>query len=306
MSKKGLPVGLKMRHDSHYVDELTKSHQFIGRIIQISKIEPNPDQPRVEMGDLTDLVASIKEKGVLEPLLVKPLIGLEKWLIIAGERRWRAAQIAGLTELPCIELNIDEREVAEIALIENLQRKDLTVWEEADAYQALCERFQYTHEDLAKKLGKSRSSVTETLTVASLPVRVRQKCLENGISSKAAILKIARKFDESEMIEEINKNFGKLPEIECDANQSVLGKAHKQSSEKKGQSTLTKQNEQFSDVHQRYGVKPNFPLRVFKFDDENNKFKVEIKFKKPATADDLENAIIKILEVINKTDKDFA
>jgi ParB family chromosome partitioning protein len=292
VSKKGLPLGLKMRHDSHYVDELTKSHQFIGRIIQIAKIEPNPEQPRVEMGDLSELVASIKEKGVLEPLLVKPLTGSEKWLIIAGERRWRASQIAGLTEVPCIELNVGDQEIAEIALIENLQRKDLTVWEEADAYQSLCERFKYTHEDLAKKLSKSRSSITETLTIASIPPAVRQKCVNAGVSSKAAILKIARKFDEDEMFEEINKTFGQ-----------------KQNSNDYGAQPVTHAAPQLmkadSESHELLNVRKNinFPLRVFKFSDEKQNFKFEIKFKKPANISDLKSAINKILDDLGNIEK---
>ena len=290
MSKKGLPLGLKMRHDSHYVDELTKSHQFIGRIIPIAKIEPNPEQPRVEMGDLSELVASIKEKGVLEPLLVKPLASSEKWLIIAGERRWRASQIAGLAEVPCIELNVSDQEIAEIALIENLQRKDLTVWEEADAYQSLCERFRYTHEDLAKKLSKSRSSVTETLTIASIPPAVRQKCLDAGVSSKAAILKIARKFDEDEMFEEINNSFGQKQNSNNDGSQTgkfVTPRLIKADSEKANSESLA-----FLNV----GKNINFPLRVFKFNDDNHNFKLEIKFKKPANINDLKGAIKKVLE----------
>lgn len=285
MSKKGLPVGLRMRHDSHYVDELTKSQRFIGRIIEIGKIEPNPEQPRVEMGDLSELVASIKEKGVLEPLLVKPLADSDNWLIIAGERRWRAAQIAGLTELPCIELNVSEQEIAEIALIENLQRKDLTVWEEADAYQALCERFKYTHEDLAKKLSKSRSSITETLTIAALPPAIRQKCVAAGISSKAAILKIARKFDEDEMLEEINKSFERESRFERAADRSQ-------------ESELVRR--QAGSGLSNAGMNLNFPLRVFRFSDEEHSFKLEIKFKKPAERDALKDALNRVLNDINR------
>jgi ParB family chromosome partitioning protein len=292
VSKKGLPLGLKMRHDSHYVDELTKSHQFIGRIIQIAKIEPNPEQPRVEMGDLSELVASIKEKGVLEPLLVKPLAGIEKWLIIAGERRWRAAQIAGLTEVPCIELNVGDQEIAEIALIENLQRKDLTVWEEADAYQSLCERFKYKHEDLAKKLSKSRSSVTETLTIASMPPAVRQKCINAGVSSKAAILKIARKFDEDEMLEEINKSLGQKQNLNGDDNQAG----------KPGVRQLMKDDSGSRELLNA-GKNINFPLRVFKLNDEKHNFKLEIKFKKPTGIGDLKSVINKILDDLENIEK---
>src|SRR5438034_6038488 len=117
-----------MRHDAHYVEELTQSTTtHVGRMIPIEKLDPNPDQPRTEIGDLTELTASIKEKGVLEPLLVRPSRLNGRWMIIAGERRWRASREAGLREVPCIEMEVDDRGVAEIALIENMQRKDLTI-----------------------------------------------------------------------------------------------------------------------------------------------------------------------------------
>jgi ParB family chromosome partitioning protein len=187
-----------MRHDSHYVEELARSNRSVGKNIPISQIEPNPEQPRVEIGDLTDLSSSIKEKGVLEPLLVKPNND-GTWMIIAGERRWRAATQAGLREVPCIELDIDERSVAEIALIENMQRKDLTVWEEADGLANLAKRFGYTHDEISKKIGKSRSTVTECLTIAGLPSDIREKCREMDINAKSTLLEIARQFDEPAM-----------------------------------------------------------------------------------------------------------
>ena len=199
MSRRGLPTGLSMRHDAHYVEELTQTNTttHVGRLIPIDKIDPNPDQPRTEIGDLTELTASISEKGVLEPLLVKPTLG--RWMIIAGERRWRAATAAGLTELPCIEMDVDESAVAEIALIENMQRKDLTPWEEADGLRALCERFGYTHEDVARKVGKSRSTVTEALSIASIPKDIREICRASEISSKSLLLQIVRQPDDESM-----------------------------------------------------------------------------------------------------------
>src|SRR5213082_3052013 len=119
-----------MRHDAHYVEELTQSKTtHVGRMIPIDKLDPNPDQPRTEIGDLTELSASIREKGVLEPLLVLAS-GDGMYMTIAGERRWRASKIAGLTEVPCVVIDTDEQGVAEIALIENLQRKDLNILEE--------------------------------------------------------------------------------------------------------------------------------------------------------------------------------
>ncbi len=205
MFRRGLPSTLTMRHDLHYVEELAKTNRAIGKIIPISEITPNPKQPRTEIGDLTDLVASIKEKGVLEPLLVKPLPEPNRWMIIAGERRWRASNLAGLKEVPCIELDIDEKEIAEIALIENLQRKDLTVWEEADGLASLVERFGYTHDEIAKKISKSRSTVTELISVATLPSTVRLRCVENGINTKSVLLQIGREFDAAAMLALIDK-----------------------------------------------------------------------------------------------------
>lgn len=199
MSRRGLPAGLSMRHDAHYVEELTQSNTtvHVGRLIPIDKIDPNPDQPRTEIGDLTELTASISEKGVLEPLLVKPTLG--RWMIIAGERRWRAATAAGLKDLPCIEMDVDDSAVAEIALIENMQRKDLTPWEEADGLRALCERFGYTHEDVARKVGKSRSTVTEALSIASIPKDIREICRASDITSKSLLLQIVRQPDDDSM-----------------------------------------------------------------------------------------------------------
>jgi ParB family chromosome partitioning protein len=188
-----------MRHDAHYVEEFVKSHRSIGKIIPINQIEPNPEQPRVEIGDLTELSNSIKQKGVLEPLLVKPVRETGTWMIIAGERRWRAANLAGLKEVPCIELDLDEKSVAEIALIENLQRKDLTVWEEADGLAALAETFGYTHEEIARKISKSRTTVTESMAIAGIPEEIRAKCRTANINAKSTLLEIARQFDDAAM-----------------------------------------------------------------------------------------------------------
>jgi ParB family chromosome partitioning protein len=189
-----------MRHDSHYVEELSQHRpQQVGRMIPVDKLDPNPEQPRTEFGDLTDLTASIAEKGVLEPLLVKPNRLTGRWMIIAGERRWRSAQRAGLKEVPCVEMEVDEGTVAEIALIENMQRKDLTVWEEADGLLSLCERFGYTHDDVARKVGKSRTTVSEALAIAKIPDDVRQVCRDAEVSAKSVLLQIVRQPDDDSM-----------------------------------------------------------------------------------------------------------
>jgi len=201
VSKRGLPTGLQMRHDAHYVEELSQHRpQQVGRMIPLDKLDPNPEQPRVDFGDLSELTASIAEKGVLEPLLVKPNRITGRWMIIAGERRFRSAQRAGLKEVPCVEMEVDEGTIAEIALIENMQRKDLTVWEEADGLLALTERFGYTHDDVARKVGKSRTTVTEAMAIARIPNEVREICREGDINAKSSLLQIVRQPDDETML----------------------------------------------------------------------------------------------------------
>jgi ParB family chromosome partitioning protein len=202
-------------------------------MIALDKLDPNPDQPRVEIGDLTDLTASIVEKGVLEPLLVKPSRLSGRWMIIAGERRWRAAREAGIREVPCIEMDIDDRAVAEIALIENMQRKDLTPWEEADGLRALCERFGYTHEEVARKVGKSRSTVTEALSISSLPEDIRERCRHADIAAKTLLLEIVRQPDEDSMrrvTEEIVLRGMTRDEARASRRASVGGSGHSNAS----------------------------------------------------------------------------
>ena len=201
MSKRGLPTGLQMRHDAHYVEELSHHRPAqLGRMIPLDKLDPNPEQPRVDFGDLAELTASIAEKGVLEPLLVKPNRLTGRWMIIAGERRFRSAQKAGLKEVPCVEMEVDDGTIAEIALIENMQRKDLTVWEEADGLLALCERFGYTHDDVARKVGKSRTTVTEAMAIARIPDDVREICKQADVNAKSSLLQIVRQPDDDSMM----------------------------------------------------------------------------------------------------------
>lgn len=195
-----------MRHDAHYVEELSgKAPTSVGRFIPVEQLDPNPEQPRVEIGDLSELITSVKERGVLEPLLVKPSNVKGRWMIIAGERRWRAAKAADLKEVPCVEMDVDERGVAEIALIENMQRKDLTPWEEADGLAALCHRYGYTHEDVAKKVGKSRSTVTEAISLASIPEELREECRKADIHVKSLLLQIIRQPDIASMRQMIHE-----------------------------------------------------------------------------------------------------
>ena len=207
MSKRiGLPVTLKMRHDAHYVESLTAySSAAIGRMIPLDKVQPNPEQPRKTLGDLRELTESIREKGVLEPLLVRFNQKENTYYIISGERRFHAARAAGLREVPCIEKVADDAESLEIALIENLQRKDLTAFEEAEGLARLAQQFDYTHEEIARKIGRSRVSVTETLTLCAITPLVRKRCLENGVVSKSLLLQVARQPNEKKMLEMVER-----------------------------------------------------------------------------------------------------
>jgi ParB family chromosome partitioning protein len=199
MAKRGLPERSVMRHDSHYVDELTKrSGRHIGTMLPLEFIEANAEQPRTQLGNIEELAASVREKGVLEPILVR-VIGPNRYQIISGERRFRAASMAGLDEIPAIELDVDDKEQLEIALIENIQRKDLTAFEEAEGLYALQQKFGYTHEKISQVIGKSRTTVTETLLINEIPDRVRVMCREAGISNKSVLVQVARAGSEEAM-----------------------------------------------------------------------------------------------------------
>ena len=204
MPRRGLPDSLSMRHDEHYVEALAASAGApIGRLIPIDQIDPNPNQPRQVMGDLSELMASIAEKGIIEPLVVRPRG--DRFQIIAGERRYQAAVQVGLRELPAVVRDVDDTEVVEVALIENLQRKDLTPFEEAEALYGLADRCGYTHEDLARRVGKSRTSITESLALMGMPDSVRSLCRLADISSKSLLLQVVRQETPEKMTRLIEK-----------------------------------------------------------------------------------------------------
>ncbi len=195
----GLPETIRMRHDEHYVAALANpAGSPIGRLVPIEQIDPNPDQPRQTMGDLSELMASVAEKGIIEPLIVRARSG--RFQIIAGERRYQAAVQVGLRELPVVVRDVDDAEVIELALVENIQRKDLTPFEEAEALHTLSERNHYTHEDMARKLGKSRTAVTETLALHKMPEEVKKLCRLADITSKSLLLEIVRQSDPRKML----------------------------------------------------------------------------------------------------------
>jgi ParB family chromosome partitioning protein len=188
-----------MRHDAHYVETLAASAASpVGRMVPIDTVDPNPDQPRQAMGDLTELIASVTEKGIIEPLIVRQRG--PRYQIIAGERRYHAGIQAGLHELPVVVRDVDDTEMLELALVENIQRKDLTPFEESEALQSLGQRCGYTHEDLARRLGKSRTSITESLSLNAMPPEVRKVCRLAGITNKSLLLQVVRQGDTQKML----------------------------------------------------------------------------------------------------------
>lgn len=192
-----------MRHDTHFVEQLFRSEELtLGRRIPVSLIDPNPDQPRSVLGDLTDLKGSISRHGILEPILVRRR-DAERFTIISGERRYRAAVDVGLTDVPCIEMDVDDARLLEIALIENLQRKDLTPFEEGDGYALLRDQHGYSHEKIAQTVGKSRVTVTETLRLLELPQIVLDECRRADIVSKSFLLELSRLPTEPSMLQAI-------------------------------------------------------------------------------------------------------
>jgi ParB family chromosome partitioning protein len=152
--------------------------------IPIEDISPNPHQPRIEMDEDTirELAESIREYGIIQPLIVSKETEQDGYLLIAGERRWKAAKTVGLSMVPAIIREVSEQGQLEIALIENLQREDLTPLETAGAYQQLADNFALTHEQIAARVGKSRTSVTNTLRLLNLPDQVKNSLAEGLIT----------------------------------------------------------------------------------------------------------------------------
>jgi len=152
--------------------------------VPVGEVSPNPNQPRVHFDEetLTELAASIAEMGVLQPILVRPLDD-GTFELIAGERRWRAAQRAGLTTIPAVVRLTDDVSSVEQALVENLHRQDLTALEEAAAYQQLLDEFALTHDQIATRVGKSRSAITNSLRLLGLPPAVQHLLADGQLSA---------------------------------------------------------------------------------------------------------------------------
>lgn len=242
-------------------DNLIESKKGAGEMLKISSIEPRRDQPRktFERESLEALAESIQKHGVLQPIIVRPdQIIDDTYEIIAGERRWRAAKLAGLDEIPAVILDGDDLKIAQVSIIENIQREDLNAVEEALAYQGLMDRFGLTQDQVSKQVGKSRSAVANLLRLLDLPENVLEMLKNNEISagharallalnSEEDMISLAGKIVEKQLsvreVETAVKKLNSVPDQEdiedADAvNATVMTRIHLRELEKRSRETL--------------------------------------------------------------------
>ncbi len=266
--KTGLPDDITMRHDNHYVDLIEE--KIYGpriRMVSINKIDPSPNQARTELGNIEELMASIKEKGILQPIIVRKKN--DRYEIIAGERRCIAAKNVGIKDIPCIEMNVSDNEAMELALIENLQRKDLGVFEEADGLNALADMYGYSHKQISEKIGKARSTITEIISISKIPKAIRNLCKEFSIKSRGTIIEIAKQENEDNMyrlITEIKKRELKREDTR-DLSKIIKGKENK------------------------------IDKYVYKYEEKDKSFRLKIEFKRQrVTKDEIVQILEKLIE----------
>ncbi len=186
MEKRGLGRGLSaLMADVNLAGPDQAGGRRAETMLPIDKLEPNPQQPRLDFNqeEMDSLAESIRQKGVIQPLIVRRKMGRDVYEIVAGERRWRAAQLAQLHEVPVVIRELDDSEVLEIAIIENIQRSDLSAIEEALGFRQLMTRFGHTQEKLAEALSKSRSHVANLLRLLTLPAEVQDMVRDGSLSA---------------------------------------------------------------------------------------------------------------------------
>jgi len=230
--RSGLGKGL----DALFLDNNTEDGSVTN--LKISEIEPNKHQPRVAFDEeaLRELADSIRVHGVIQPLVVRPM---EKggYQIVAGERRWRAARMAGLSEVPVVIRQLDDNETLEIAIIENLQREDLNPIELALGYQALMDQYGLTQEQVAQKLGKSRSVIANTIRLLKLPSNVQKQVQSGKIPPGHA--KALLSLEDDALIEEVAQKIVSGNVLVRDIEK--LARERKTAAEKKGQPSPVKE-----------------------------------------------------------------
>ncbi|SHK57393.1 chromosome partitioning protein, ParB family [Clostridium cavendishii DSM 21758] len=254
--------------------------------ISMNKIKPNKEQPRIYFDNekIVELSTSIKEHGLIQPLILKK--DEDCYSIIAGERRWRAAKMAGLKEVPAIIMDLDEEKLLEVSLIENIQREDLNAIEEGKAYQRLLNDFKLTQEELSKKIGKSRTAISNTMRLLQLDNRVQNYIIESVLSEGhgRALLGLEDK-----------ENQYKTAQLVIDENLSVretekiVKKINEEENENNKSNEEKKINPYYKDLQNR--LQNYFGTKV-KLNNKNNKGKIEIEYY---SEEDLQ----RIIEIIN-------
>jgi len=254
--------------------------------VPIDSIEPNPDQPRKKFlkDDLDDLAGSIVEKGIIQPLIVRKIDNKnDTYQIVAGERRWRAAQIARIHSIPVIVREFNDLEVLEVAIIENIQRSDLNPIDEARGYQQLMSRFSHTQEKLSKVLGKSRSHIANLLRLLTLPEDVQRMLSDNIISIGHARALITRN-DASLLAREVVRRNLSVREVERLAKLDFKNKINKRVRKSKDADTRTME----ADLKAATGLK--FDIQ---HDDKTGKGLVNIKYNNLDQLDDVVSKLMK-------------
>ena len=276
MQKRGLGKGLSALIPDSSV--LTGGRTILN--IDINKIMPNPRQPRMEFSPeaLTELTESIRSQGIIEPILARPKNG--KYEIVAGERRFRAAKKAGLTLMPAIVKEFTDEESLELALVENLQREDLNPMEEAEAYSKLSSEFNMTQADIAKKVGKERSTVSNMIRLMELPKEIQASIRRKQISVGHArpILALSTEAEKLSLWQDILKNNFTVRDVE----QVVRGGS---ASPKKGSKRKLTKNEELVDLTELLTTHLGTKVRIH---GSTKKGKIEIDY---FSQEDLERII---------------
>lgn len=298
-SKKGLGRGLGALFDDSKSEKSSEGFDFLSdlsdteiadsdsiKMIKVRDIEPNKNQPRktFDKEKLEILSSSIAAHGIVQPILVKPNIN-GTYMIVAGERRWRAAKLAKIKEVPCVIRELDEPAVMEIALIENLQRDDLNPIEEAEGYRRLMETCELTQEEVAEKVGRSRSAVANSLRLNNLSERVKQMVIDGKLSQghARALLSITddnEQFELAKFIIEKGLNVRQVEKLVSDTSENKKKPKTKQ--------VTGMMKKYFSEVENDLGSRLGTKVKI---SEGANKGKIEIEYY---SKDDLERILFEL------------
>ena len=298
-SKKGLGRGLGALFDDSKSEKSSEGFDFLSdlsdteiadsdsiKMIKVRDIEPNKNQPRktFDKEKLEILSSSIATHGIVQPILVKPNIN-GTYMIVAGERRWRAAKLAKIKEVPCVIRQLDEPAVMEIALIENLQREDLNPIEEAEGNRRLMETCELTQEEVAEKVGRSRSAVANSLRLNNLSERVKQMVIDGKLSQghARALLSITddnEQFELAKFIIEKGLNVRQVEKLVSDTSENKKKPKTKQ--------VTGMMKKYFSEVENDLGSRLGTKVKI---SEGANKGKIEIEYY---SKDDLERILFEL------------